>query len=133
MTMQCSLISIDGLFCQTYNGLHCDKLLWKQKMTKQTPFQKFEALAQQLVEGSLNRFFGGTVSLSAVALELAAGPASAPREVVLATKASMRATYAPGSVDADLHYNAMRIELGPQATSIQSPEFQERLRAAQQR
>ena len=69
----------------------------------------------------------------AVALELAAGPASAPREVVLATKASMRATYAPGSVDADLHYNAMRIELGPQATSIQSPEFQERLRAAQQR
>ena len=40
-------------------------------MTKQTPFQKFEALAQQLVEGSLNRFFGGTVSLSAVALELA--------------------------------------------------------------
>ena len=27
-------------------------------MTKQTPFQKFEALAQQFVEGSMNRFFG---------------------------------------------------------------------------
>lgn len=40
-------------------------------MTKQTPFQKFEALAQQLVEGSLNRFFGDSVSLSDVALELA--------------------------------------------------------------
>ena len=67
----------------------------------------------------------------AAALELAAGPAAAPREVVLATKASMRATYAPGSVDTDLHHSALRIELVPQATSIQSPEFQERLRAAQ--
>ena len=67
----------------------------------------------------------------AAALELAAGPAAAPREVVLATKASMRATYAPGTVDTDLHHSALRIELVPQATSIQSPEFQERLRAAQ--
>ena len=69
----------------------------------------------------------------AAALELAAGPAGAPRELVLATKASMRATYAPGSVDTDLHHAAMRIELGPQATSIESPAFQERLRAAQKR
>ena len=35
--------------------------------------------------------------------ELAAGPAAAPRDVVLATKASMRATANPGSVDADQH------------------------------
>ena len=69
----------------------------------------------------------------AAALELAAGPAAAPREGVLATKASMRATYAPGSVDTDLHHSAMRIELGPQAASILSPEFQERLKAAQKR
>ena len=69
----------------------------------------------------------------AAALELAAGPAGAPREVVLATKASMRATATPGSIDTDLHHSAMRIELGPQATSIQSPEFQSRLAAAQQR
>jgi enoyl-CoA hydratase len=69
----------------------------------------------------------------AAAFELAAGPASAPREVVLATKASMRATAAPGSVDTETHHSAMRIELGPQAASIQSPEFQDRLKAAQRR
>ena len=69
----------------------------------------------------------------AAALELASGPANAPREVVLATKASMRATATPGAVDTDLHHTAMRIELGPQATSIQSPDFQSRLAAAQRR
>jgi len=69
----------------------------------------------------------------AAALELAAGPAQAPREVVLATKATMRATAAPGSVDTDLHHAAMRTELGPQATSIKSPEFAARLAAAQRR
>ncbi|WP_099021751.1 enoyl-CoA hydratase [Mycolicibacterium palauense] len=69
----------------------------------------------------------------AAALELAAGPAAAPREVVLATKATMRATTAPGSVDTDLHHAAMRTELGPQATSIRSPEFAARLAAAQKR
>ncbi|WP_420642817.1 FhaA domain-containing protein [Candidatus Leptofilum sp.] len=40
-------------------------------MTKQTPFQKFEALAQRLVEGNLNRFFGGGLALPDVAAELA--------------------------------------------------------------
>ena len=69
----------------------------------------------------------------AAALELAAGPASAPREVVLATKASMRATASPGVVDTDTHLTAMRIELGPQAASIESPEFQARLAAAKPR
>ncbi len=69
----------------------------------------------------------------AAAMELAAGPASAPRQVVLATKASMRATGSPGSVDTDLHRAALRIELGPQAASIRSPEFQQRLAAAQRR
>jgi enoyl-CoA hydratase len=64
------------------------------------------------------------------ALELAAGPASAPRDVVLATKASMRATAIPGFVDSDHHEAAKFIELGPQARSIESPEFAERLRAA---
>jgi enoyl-CoA hydratase len=69
----------------------------------------------------------------AAARELAAGPASAPREVVLATKASMRATASPGSVDTDLHDLAVRTELGPQAKSIESPEFAARLAAAQRR
>lgn len=69
----------------------------------------------------------------AAALELAAGPAAAPREVVLATKATMRATVSPGSLDNEHHQLAMRAELGPQADSIQSPEFAQRLAAAQRR
>lgn len=69
----------------------------------------------------------------AAALQLAAGPAAAPREVVLATKATMRATVSPGSRDDEQHDFAMRTELGPQAHSIQSPEFASRLAAAQRR
>ncbi len=66
----------------------------------------------------------------AAALELAAGPAAAPREVVLATKATMRATASPGSLDNEQHEFAMRTELGPQVYSIQSPEFASRLASA---
>ena len=69
----------------------------------------------------------------AAALELAAGPAAAPREVVLSTKATMRATINPGSVDNEQHQLATRTELGPQVQSIQSPEFASRLAAAQRR
>lgn len=69
----------------------------------------------------------------AAAKELAAGPASAPRDVVLATKATMRATASPGSSDDEHHDLAMRTELGPQLYSIQSPEFAKRLAAAQRR
>ncbi|MGW4101022.1 MULTISPECIES: enoyl-CoA hydratase [unclassified Mycobacterium] len=64
---------------------------------------------------------------------LAAGPASAPRDVVIATKASMRATANPGTVDIDQHGTAVDIELGPQARSIESPEFAERLAAAKRK
>jgi enoyl-CoA hydratase len=69
----------------------------------------------------------------AAALELAAGPAAAPRDVVLATKATMRSTVNPGSLDTEQHQLAMRAELGPQSHSIQSPEFAQRLAAAQRR
>jgi enoyl-CoA hydratase len=69
----------------------------------------------------------------AAALELAAGPAAAPRQVVLATKATMRATASPGSVDAEQHELAKDTELGPQANSIRSPEFAARLAAAQRK
>jgi enoyl-CoA hydratase len=69
----------------------------------------------------------------AAAAELAAGPAAAPREVVLTTKATMRATANPGSLDNEQHELAMRTELGPQAASIQSPEFATRLAAARRR
>jgi enoyl-CoA hydratase len=69
----------------------------------------------------------------AAALKLATGPAAAPREVVLATKATMRATASPGVLDIDLHEQAKGIELGPQAHSIQSPEFAARLDAAKKK
>jgi enoyl-CoA hydratase len=69
----------------------------------------------------------------AAARELAAGPASAPREVVLSTKASMRATANPGTVDVDQHRAAVEVEIGPQAISIESPEFAARLGAAQRK
>jgi enoyl-CoA hydratase len=69
----------------------------------------------------------------AAAFELAAGPASAPRDVVLATKATMRRTISPGSVDTDQHAFAVGAEVGPQAESLQSPEFAERLAAARRR
>lgn len=69
----------------------------------------------------------------AAALELAAGPAAAPRDVVLATKATMGATASVGSLDSEHHEAAMRAELGPQVFSIQSPEFAKRLAAAQRR
>lgn len=67
----------------------------------------------------------------AAAFRLAAGPAAAPRSVVLATKASMRATANPGTVDVDQHRTAVDVEIGPQAVSIESPEFAARLAAAQ--
>jgi enoyl-CoA hydratase len=69
----------------------------------------------------------------AAAFELAAGPASAPRDVVIATKATMRRTISPGAVDTDQHAFAIEAEVGPQARSIRSPEFAERLAAARRR
>lgn len=69
----------------------------------------------------------------AAARELAAGPASAPRDVVIATKASMRATANPGVVDTEQHAMAVDVEIGPQAVSIESPEFAARLAAAKRR
>ena len=69
----------------------------------------------------------------AAARELAAGPAGAPRDVVIATKASMRATANPGFLDIDQHRIAVDTELKPQAASIVSPEFAKRLAAARRR
>lgn len=69
----------------------------------------------------------------AAAMDLAAGPAAAPRDVVLATKASMRATAIPGFLDIEHHEAAKNIELGPQAASIESPEFRARLAEAKKR
>ena len=66
----------------------------------------------------------------AAAQELATGPAAAPRDVVIATKASMRATANPGFLDSEQHAIAVDVEIAPQARSIESPEFQRRLAAA---
>ncbi len=68
----------------------------------------------------------------AAALQLAAAAAAAPRELVVATKASMRATAQPGTVDTGQHALALQREIGPQAHSVTSPEFAARLAAAQQ-
>src|ERR1700754_880682 len=67
------------------------------------------------------------------AKELPAAPAAAPRDVVLATKASMRATANPGAVDTEQHRIAVDTELKPQAASILSPEFAARLAAAKRK
>lgn len=64
----------------------------------------------------------------AAAVALAAGPASAPRDLVLATKRSMRTT----AVTAD-HSDAVQVELGPQLESVNSPAFAERMAAARRR
>jgi enoyl-CoA hydratase len=69
----------------------------------------------------------------AAARALAADPAGAPRDVVIATKASMRATANPGTVDLEQHRLAVDVELDPQARSIESPEFAARLAAAQRK
>jgi enoyl-CoA hydratase len=45
----------------------------------------------------------------------------------------MRATANPGSIDLDQHKIAVDTELKPQAASILSPEFAERLAAAKRR
>lgn len=66
----------------------------------------------------------------AAAFALAAGPASAPRQVVVATKATMRATASPGALEGEQHEFAKRTELGPQAATIESPDFAARLAAA---
>jgi enoyl-CoA hydratase len=67
------------------------------------------------------------------AFALAAGPAAAPRDVVIATKATMRATINPRAVDTEQHAFAVQAEVGPQAESIRSPEFAQRLAAARRR
>lgn len=69
----------------------------------------------------------------AAAYDLAASAASAPRDLVIATKATMRATISPGYTDVEQHAAAVAIEIGPQARSIQSAHFSDRGSAASPR
>jgi len=64
----------------------------------------------------------------AAATELASRAAQAPRDLVLASKATMRATARPIE-----HTDAVQLELGPQLESIASPAFAERIAAARSR
>ena len=70
-----------------------------------------------------------------VAAAVAAGAASAnaPRGLVLATKASMRATAHPGLDDVDAHARALATELGPQEHSTTTPEFAASVAAMRER
>ncbi|EWM15495.1 enoyl-CoA hydratase [Kutzneria sp. 744] len=62
------------------------------------------------------------------AVQLAAKAADAPRDLVIATKRTMRATAA-----ADAHADAVELEIRPQLESIDSPAFAERLAALRRR
>src|SRR4029079_14221740 len=59
----------------------------------------------------------------AAARELAAAPAAAPRDVLIATKASMRATANPGVVDTEQHRIAVDTALAEEAKSNHSTIF----------
>lgn len=75
-------------------------------------------LAYRIVDGDL----------VAAAVELAAGAAAAPRDLVVATKRTMRTTAALTD-----HAEAVETELGPQVRSLASPEFAQRIAAARSR
>jgi len=62
------------------------------------------------------------------AVEMAARAAAAPRDLVIATKRSMRATAVLAA-----HTDAVEAEIGPQVQSLASPEFAERIAAARSR
>jgi len=62
------------------------------------------------------------------AVQLAARAADAPRDLVIATKRTMRATAATAA-----HADAVELEIRPQLASIDSPAFAERLAALRQR
>jgi enoyl-CoA hydratase len=62
------------------------------------------------------------------AVQVASQAADAPRELVIATKRTMRATAATAA-----HADAVDLELAPQLASIESPAFAERLAALRRR
>ena len=62
------------------------------------------------------------------AVQVASQAAQAPRELVVATKRTMRATAAAAA-----HADAVELEIGPQLASMDSPAFAERLAALRRR
>ena len=76
--------------------------------------------------GLVYRMVDGDVTTAAV--EIAARTAAAPRDLVITTKRSMRATARLTG-----HADAVEIEIGPQLDSLTSPEFVERIAVARSR
>jgi enoyl-CoA hydratase len=76
--------------------------------------------------GLVYRMVDGDVVAAAV--EMAARTAAAPRNLVIATKRSMRAT-----AELPRHADAVEVEIGPQLDSLTSPEFVERIAVARSR
>lgn len=90
-----------------------------------TLFGEVADAAEALRIGLVHRVVEDGQDVVTAACELAAVTASAPREVVLATKRSLRTT----ATLAD-HAEAVRVELGPQLASVAAPAFAERIAAA---
>ncbi|NIH82817.1 enoyl-CoA hydratase [Amycolatopsis viridis] len=86
--------------------------------------QSLDAAAAEAAGLTLGTVDGGHDDLLAAALELAAPAAEAPRDVVLATKSSLRQT----STMAE-HSRAVDTEIEPQLKSLDSPAFADRLAA----
>ncbi|NIH85822.1 enoyl-CoA hydratase [Amycolatopsis granulosa] len=86
--------------------------------------QSLDAAAAEAAGLTLGTVHGDHGDLLAAALELAEPAAEAPRDVVLATKSSLRQTAAMAE-----HSRAVDTELEPQLKSLDSPGFADRLAA----
>jgi enoyl-CoA hydratase len=92
-----------------------------------TLFGQVLSAEEALRVGLVHRVVPGDELLDA-ARAFAARAADAPREVVLATKATMRRT-----AHLDDHADAVDAELAPQLDSLRSPEFERRVAAMRER
>lgn len=101
------------------------RLVGPQQAAAMTLFGEVLDAQQAQAAGLVLRVVDGEhAQLIDAAVQLAAGAADAPRELVLATKRTLRTTAAIAQ-----HADAVDAEIGPQLTSIASPEFAERLAA----
>ncbi|MBN6036188.1 enoyl-CoA hydratase [Amycolatopsis sp. 195334CR] len=100
-----------------------------QRATAMTLFgEVLDAAAAEAARLTMRTVDGNHDQLLEAAVELAGPAAEAPRELVIATKKSMRATAVEPS-----HEAAVNIEIAPQLESLESPEFARRLGALRAR
>lgn len=101
------------------------RLVGPQQAAAMTLFGEVLDAHQAQAAGLVHRVVDGEhAQLIDAAVQLASGAADAPRELVLATKRTLRTTAAIAQ-----HPEAVDAEIGPQLTSIASPGFAERLAA----